>query len=173
MKLLIESAFVLIALTLTLLACSSAEPEGGDLVDPLSIELWRVAAEIPAFGGIGYDESVRDEFGSSLLVLYTLGEDPAAEAEIRRRVGSFNPLHYTVRTRPAQGEGSAELADQIAEVVSFQIYESRVAYDSTTGYVRVGTLTINTAAINFYDLVQAGIPLEDVIIQVENRPRTL
>lgn len=150
-----------LALLLILGACSLGGPDTP--ADALSGNLAYVTATVPGFGGLGYDVRLRDTHGGAMLVVYTLGSDPAAAAEIERLIGSWE---YVLRERPARGDASAERLASVERVIP----STAVArLDATTGYVRVGAPTLFVATQAIGGLESSGIPLSDVIIQIEGR----
>ena len=162
---------VLLAISLAVLslaACDTSEP-GDDLRDVFSEVVSEMVVDMPAFGGIAFEAP--DAPGRSGIVVYTLGDDPSAAAEVKTRLGMLFPDPDTlyVRVRPARGDGSEALAEQVAAAVSHSL---RVEYDEAVGYVRAGFWTEFAARGAQYDLERAGVPLDDVILQVEDRPET-
>lgn len=156
------------ALGFTILALAACDTSGPADIgrDVLSAELSRAVAEVPAFGGLTFEAPTAA--GYTGIVVYTLGDDAAAEADLRARIGGLfaEPDTLYIRARPARGNGSEALAAQVTREVSQPI---RSEYDARTGYVRVGFWTQLAARQAFYQLESAGVPLTDVIIQVEDR----
>ena len=155
-------------LLFSLSACDTSEPSGLPR-DVLSQDLSKIVAEVPSFGGVAFEAPAAP--GQSGVVVYTLGGDAAAEAELRQRLGGLfvDPDTLHVRARPARGGGSEALAGQVAAAVSRPL---RVEYDEATGYVRAGFWTVHAARGAAHDMEQAGVPLADVILQVEDRPES-
>ena len=147
-------------------ACSFTEPGGGEPRDVLSSALSDILTDVPAFGGVTYDDDSR-------LVVYTLGEAPEAEAEIRARLGPLLieqdgdaiDAGYDLRQRPAHGHATVALRDRISAPLA-----DTVELDPATGYVRVGVWTEYAARSVVHDLQEAGVSHTDVIVQVQDRP---
>ena len=157
-------SLLLVLLAGSLAACSVTEPRE-DLRDGLSDVLSQLLVEVPAFGGVTYDDNER-------LVVYTLGEAPEAAAEIRNRIGALLATSddppdpgVEIRQRPARGNATAALRDRIDPPLA-----DTVVLDAETGYVRVGVWTDYAARTVIFELREADIPLTDVIVQVQDRP---
>ncbi len=134
--------------------CSSTEP--GSSLDPLSQSLLRATREVPSFGGVAFE--------GERLVVFTLGEAPTAEATARALFGT--EIEVEVRTRPARGQGSEILKDR-ASAASGPGATS-ADYDETTGYVRVGVLDAASVRSVAAALEAAGLPMDQIIVQVES-----
>ena len=97
-----------------------------------------------------------------MLVVYTLGNNPEAAAEIERLIGTWE---YVLRERPTRGNASVELQARVRGVLSSV---NAVTLDSTTGYVRVSASTIYSLSRAIQELESAGVSLSDVIFQVQD-----
>ena len=145
-------------LTLALSACSSTGPEDDPLNDAFEHELSRLAQEVAAFGGVGSE--------GSAVVVYTLGDDPEAEAEIRSRLAPFfvsEPDGYDVHVRPATGNAEVDLVAQVQAAVSSAL---DVEFDAESRHVRVAARTLYSARQAIQELSASGVSLGDVIVLV-------
>ena len=121
----------LLLLVVLLSACSGSEPTDTP-ADALTEALRRATHEVPAFGGV--------EFEGDLVVVYTLGPASGAEAAVRALFEGEAPTE--VRTRPARGQGSESLKDDVSRLVFGALDGAQSSdYDETTGYVRLGVLS--------------------------------
>jgi hypothetical protein len=136
--------------------CSSTDPVG-DTLDPLSQRLLRATTEVPSFGGVAFE--------GERLVVFTLGEAPDAEAAVRALFGT--EIEVEVRTRPARGQGSEILKDRAAAASFGAPGGISADYDETTGYVRVGVRDAASVRSVAAALEAAGLPMDQIIVQVE------
>lgn len=115
-----------VALVLTLSACSSLAPED-DPLDPLTRGLIGLSA-IDGFAGV--------ELDGDAVTLLTRGERPGARAAAQASLGADVALD--VRVVPEQGRGSESLKNRVAGAVSDFLW---VDYNEVTGYVDLGVTT--------------------------------
>lgn len=156
------SSRVLLAATalIAFSACSTMGPdEAGTPRDAASQVLSRLAAEEAAYGGVGFDDG---EF-----LVYTLGEDAEAAARIRE---AFRGVEdgIEVRPRPARTTVTDAYVERVVRAVGGEPHG--VAVDPTSGYLRVGVSTVLSARVVVDALGRAAVPLDDVLVAVEDRP---
>lgn len=150
------STLAVAAVTFALSACSSTGPEDDPLNDAFEHELSRLAQEVSAFGGVGSE--------GSTVVVYTLGDDAEAGAEIRSRLDPFfvsEPNGYDVRVRPATGNAGAELVTQVQAALTPAL---AVEFDANTRHVRVAARTLLSARQAIQEISASDVPMDDVIV---------
>lgn len=129
----------------------------------LTQQFLRVTKEVPAFGG------VTRENGQWVVSLLDAAEHEAAEARLRD-IFQEEAAGIAVRVRAAQGGASEQTKDAATDVLSVPGV-SRLDFDETTGYVRVGLVDVEAIEPAQVKLVALGIPLDQVILEVV-RPST-
>jgi hypothetical protein len=160
-----------LALLVALSACDTAGP-GDTPRDGLSADLSALAT-VSGFGGVSYDASTRDGHGGPTLVVYTLGDAPDAVTQIGSRLSNYE---YRLDRRPARGEATSTLVSQIevlepiAPIKDIGRTAHRIEINPTTGYAEVGVWTVFAASAYQYAMEQEGIPMDNVILMVEDRP---
>jgi hypothetical protein len=126
---------------------------------PLTRQFIRVTKEVPAFGG------VTRENGGWVVSLLDPEQREAAEARLRD-IFSEEAAQISVRVRAPRGSASEEMKDAATDVLGVQGVGT-LDYDETTGYLRVGLIDVEALEPAQAKLDALGVPLEQVIFQVE------
>lgn len=152
-------------------ACDGTDSEDS-LRDALSGDLSTLAA-LTDFGGISYDASTQNSYGEATLVVYTLGESPETEARIRSRLATHE---HRLDRRPARGEATPALLRQldvlapIAPIEDIGRTAHRIEINPATGYAEIGVWTVFAASGYLRVMAEEGIPFDNVVVMVEDRP---
>ncbi|AKJ06370.1 Hypothetical protein AA314_07996 [Archangium gephyra] len=142
-----------------ILSTGCLTPENELEQSPRTLQFVRVTKEIPAFGG------VTRENGAWVISLLDAEQREAAETKLRD-IFNEEASHLSVRVRAPRGSASEELKDEATEVLSVE-GAGTLDYDETTGYLRVGVIDVEALEPVQAKLDALGIPLEQVILQVE------
>lgn len=148
--------------TLVLTACGGLPPRDGDgrEMSPRARKFARLEADVPAFGGLAHDEA-----GWTVFTRDASREADAADAvaEIFSEPGDDR---FTIRVRPARGDGSEQLKGDAGNAVSDVESLVSIGYDELTGYVRIGFHEPDDVDAVEDGLTQAQISLDQIILQV-------
>jgi len=154
------SLVVALVLLLQLAAGCSGSGANNDTLDPSTEQLRQVGQNIPAFGGVQLDDD--------RLVVFVLEEEKIGVArEVLRDI--FGPAGAVIdlRARPSDGEGSAALQESARGVLSVEAVNS-LYYDATNGYLYIGLTRADALGPAMQKLMELGIPLDAVILQVQH-----
>ncbi|HYO68647.1 MAG TPA: hypothetical protein VEU33_21455 [Archangium sp.] len=143
-----------------ILSTGCITPDTGTEQSPLTQQFLRVTKEVPAFGGI------TRENGAWVVSLLDPEQREAAETRLRD-IFREEAAQITVRVRAARGSASEELKEAAVDVMGVEGVGT-LGYDETTGYLQVGLIDVEALEPAQAKLQALGIPLDQVIFQVES-----
>ncbi len=138
--------------------CITPGSENGPKQSPRTLQFLRVTEEVPTFGGL------TRENGQWVVFLFDIEQREAAETRLRDIFGE-EAAQMALRARAPRGSASEEMKNKASAALGVPGV-GRLGLDETTGYLRVGLVDVEALEPVQVNLNQAGIPLDQVILQV-------
>lgn len=138
--------------------CIPPGSESGPKQSPRTLQFLRATQEVPAFGGLAREN------GQWVVFLFDLAQREAAEARLRDIFGE-EAAQMTVRARPPRGNASEQMMNEAGAALGVPGV-GRLDFDETNGYLRIGLVDVEALEPVQVNLDGAGIPRDQVILEV-------